>query len=190
MDNVPIFGISLIHFYMQQISSLEEVLGHTCTKLEMQRVTEMILNDPERVEELWQFAASSHSFAWRGMWALSHLNQQEPGLLTPYLGKIGCMVLHTTNGSLIREMLKILQFHPLGEEPSGDLLDFCFQVSASSAYPVSVRMNAMAMVYKFAEIYPEIIPEFVVVLEDVVEEPPSVGTKGWAQRLLKSLRKK
>jgi hypothetical protein len=167
--------------------SFEEVLSRTCSKVEMQAITEVVCQQPERIDELWTLANSSIPNAWRAAWALAHINEKNSQLFIPYLGEIADIVTTTKNLSIKRELLKILIFHPLPDEPSGVLLDDCFETITSNFFPVGLRMYAMSMVAKYCERYPELTPEFLAVLETILAEPPSVGMKGWAKRLIQQL---
>ena len=164
--------------------SFEEVLGRTCSKVEMQAITEVVCQQPERIDEVWALANSSIPNAWRAAWALAHINEKNSQLLTPYLAEIADIVTTTKNLSIKRELLKVLLLHPLPDEPSGVLLDNCFETATSNLVPVGLRMYAMSMVAKYCERYPELTPEFLAVLDTIVAEPPSVGMKGWANRLI------
>lgn len=165
--------------------AFDELLGSTCSKREMLIITDAVCRDPKRVEELWQVAISDGRNGWRGVWALAHVSEVCPNLLLPYIGDITAMMINAKHLGLKRELLKILLQHPLPSDPSGELLDDCFSTAASGIFPVGLRMYAMEMVAKYCKIYPELIPEFTAVLEDIVAEPPSVGTKGRALKLLK-----
>jgi hypothetical protein len=165
----------------------EEVLCRTCSKVELQVITEVVCQHPERIDELWTLANSAIPNAWRAAWALAHINERNRQLLTPYLAAIADIVTTTTNLSIKRELLKVLLLHPLPDEPSGTLLDDCFATVTSSLFPVGLRMYAMSMVAKYCERYPELTPEFLAILEDILAEPPSVGMKGWAKRLIQQL---
>lgn len=167
--------------------SFEEVLGRTCSKVEMQAITEVVCQHPERIDEVWALANSSIPNAWRAAWALAHINEKNSQLLTPYLAEIADIVTTSKNLSIKRELLKVLLLHPLPDEPSGVLLDDCFETITSNLVPVGLRMYAMSMVAKYCERYPELTPEFLAVLDTIVAEPPSVGMKGWANRLIQQL---
>lgn len=167
--------------------SFEEVLCRICSKVEMQAITELVCQHPERINEVWALANSSIPNAWRAAWALAHINEKNSQLLIPYLAEIADIVTTTKNLSIKRELLKILILHPLPDEPSGVLLDSCFETVTSNLVPVGLRMYAMSMVAKYCDKYPELIPEFVAVLETILAEPPSVGMKGWASRLVQQL---
>lgn len=167
--------------------SFEEVLCRTCSKVEMLAITEVVCQHPERIDELWALAKTSIPHAWRAAWALAHVNDKDSQLLIPYLTQIEELVVTTQNLSIKRELLKVLLLHPLPEEPSGVLLDHCLETATSALVPVGLRMYAMSMVAKYCERYPELSPEFVAVLETILAEPPSVGMKGWAKRLIQQL---
>jgi hypothetical protein len=167
--------------------SFEEVLCRTCSKVEMQAITEVVCQHPERIDEVWTLANSSIPNAWRAAWALAHINEKNSQLLTPYLSEITNIVTSTKNLSIKRELLKVLILHPLPDEPSGVLLDDCFETVTSNLVPVGLRMYAMSMVAKYCKRYPELTAEFLAILEDILAEPPSVGMKGWAKRLIQQL---
>ena len=167
--------------------SFEEVLCRTCSKVEMQAIVEVACQHPLRIRELWMLTSSSIPHAWRAAWALAHINEKDRMLLKPYLFDVGELVVTTQNLSIKRELLKVLLLHPLPDEPSGVLLDHCLETATSALIPVGLRMYAMSMVAKYCERYPELTPEFVAVLETILAEPPSVGMKGWATRLIRQL---
>jgi len=163
----------------------EEVFGRTCCKQEITAVAAAVCLHPERVKELWNFAISTHPNAWRAMWALGYVNESHESFLVPYLHDVAEMTIATKHLGKKRELLKILLQHPLSADFSGELLDDCFNTIVSRDAPVGLRMYAMEMIAKFCEVYPELIPEYIAMLEDIVAEPPSVGMKGRALKLVK-----
>lgn len=148
-------------------------------------IADIVIHSPKRIEELWQIATSDVTNSWRAAWALSHINEKQRDLLTPYLTEIIAIVVSTNNLSLKRELIKILLEHPLPEDPSAQLLDSSIATITSRTVPVGLRMYSMSVVDKYCDRYPELTAEFMVILDEIISEPPSVGMKGWAKRLVK-----
>lgn len=170
--------------------SFEELLGSSCSKMALSIAIDEVCRHPHRVHELVGIAKSTAPYAWRAAWALAHLNEQAPGMLVGLSHDVQQLFLSTSSYSIKRELLKVLRSQPLPDgDVGGELLDVCFTLSQSGVAPVGLRMYALDMVYRFCVVYPELKPELVAVLEDIVAEPPSVGIKGWAKRLLQQLAK-
>lgn len=165
----------------------EAVLNRTCGKTDVQAVANIVCQHPELINEVWMVAKSATQYAWRAVWALSHINEKNSALLEPYLPEITRMMVGATNLSLKRELLKILLQHPLPDDPSGELLDCSLALITSKLVPVGLRMYAMEMVAAYCDRYPDLKNEFVAILEDIMAEPPSVGMKGRASRLIQRL---
>jgi hypothetical protein len=164
--------------------AIEDILTTTCSKRDVELICREVLDNPSKVEIIWLLVNEMKHRSWRAAWVLGYVDDAQPNLVAPYLSRIEEIFLSTSHLGVMRELLKILIAHPFVDEPSGKLLDRCLTIMASGDYPVGLRMCAMEMVSHFCERYPELVDEFIAMLEVIIAEPPSVGTKGRALKLV------
>lgn len=172
---------------MEPRTQLSTMLSKTCSKKDILFVANAIVANPALANELWHTVVARQPHAWRAAWALYTASEADAAITSPFLGQIALLLPTASGNGLIRELLKVLLLHPLPQEPSGKLLDFCLHAAASRTFPVSIRMYAMEMAAKYCHRYPELTREVVILLRDVAQEAPSVGTKKWACRLAEKL---
>lgn len=126
--------------------------------------------------------------AWRASWVLDGSDEQQPGLATPYLGKIVQSLPGLESKGSLRSLLRMLCRYDIPEEDQGLLIDLCFGYLTSELYPVAVKAHAMQIIYNHVLIYPELKEELVAVLEDQMDNN-SVGFMARGRRLIKQMEK-
>lgn len=75
------------------------------------------------------------------------------------------------------------------EEQEGKIADLCFTWLTNPKEPIALRYYAMKILFQLTKRYPEIIHEFIAILENVLIDG-STGLKNHANKLLKILHKK
>ena len=96
------------------------------------------------------------------------------------------MLKKTKNNSIRRLFTKILGANLTKECEDGEIIDKCLNWIIQPKIPVAVKANAMQLLFEICKVYPELIPEFRM----VVEEGLPAGSKGYkskARNLLKTI---
>ncbi|MEO6489149.1 MAG: hypothetical protein ABIO04_04340 [Ferruginibacter sp.] len=85
-----------------------------------------------------------------------------------------------------RNSLRLLQDIDIPEKYQGQLMDICFEFLQSPTEALAVKVYSMTVLARLSKIYPEIIPELKLIIED---QSPSqtAGFKSRAKKVFKVL---
>ena len=125
--------------------------------------------------------------AWRTAWIIDKLSVKNPSLIEPYHKMLVGMLKKTKNNSIRRHLTKILGTNPTKECEDGELIDKCLNWIIHTKVPVAVKANTMQLLYELCKLYPELIPEFRMVIEEGLPTG-SNGYKSRARKILKQLK--
>ncbi|MDA3883852.1 MAG: hypothetical protein PF481_11270 [Bacteroidales bacterium] len=91
---------------------------------------------------------------------------------------------HISHTGHIREMLRWFSIaKPQNEKNSGRLVDFCFKKLTDFTMPTGVKCHAIDILEYYSAKEPELLPEFITVLQDI--DP--YMTRGGSQKIKKLL---
>ena len=146
-----------------------------------------IYQNPALIDEIIGFVENHNpTVAWRTAWILDKLSVKKPSLIVPYHKTLVGMLKKTNNNSIRRLFTKILGANLTKDCEDGELIDKCLNWIIHPKIPIAVKANAMQLLFELCRIYPELIPEFRM----VVEEGLPTGSKGYkskARNLLKAI---
>ncbi len=124
-----------------------------------------------------------NKIAWRSAYLLDLAHDIDTHVLDGSLEVILQRTPHLTNQSIKRHYLRILSQHDLSELADGHLLDCCFAWLQTEETPIAVKAHCMQIIYNLTSTYPELVPEFRAVLENLLP----YGSKGEVNRARKIL---
>jgi len=168
------------------MSAFTDLLSNPYNGANIDLVVDITLQRPELLDELWMFAIDNNPAAWKAVWVMDKINDTQPDLILPFLKPMLEIVEKLKQSGQKRHMLKLLSLHPLPAEPTGEFIDYCFNILQSRTEPVAGRVHAMQLLYNIAEIIPEFKNELRIVIEDVMIEG-TAGIRSRGSKLLKSL---
>ena len=146
-----------------------------------------IYQNPVLIDEVIMYIENPNpTIAWRTAWIIDKLSVKKPALIEPYHKTLVGMLKKTKNNSIRRLFTKILGANLTKECEDGELIDKCLNWIIQPKIPVAVKANAMQLLFEICKVYPELIPEFRM----VVEEGLPAGSKGYkskARNLLKTI---
>ncbi|TAJ09420.1 hypothetical protein DMA11_19950 [Marinilabiliaceae bacterium JC017] len=128
----------------------------------------------------------NHKIAWRSAYLVDQIHDLAPEMVTPYLPRIAEALPALTNQSVKRHFARILVQHDLSELADGRLLDACFTWLTQQDTPIAVKAHCMQILFNLTKIYPELIPELKIVLEELIPYG-SKGEQNRARKILKQL---
>jgi hypothetical protein len=126
---------------------------------------------------------ADQKIAWRSAYLLDLTHDNNPQILDDYLELIMERTPKLVNQSIKRHYLRILSQHDLSEIADGQLLDCCFEWLQTEETPIAVKAHSMQIIYDLTIPYPELIPELIAVLENLLP----YGSKGEVNRAKKIL---
>lgn len=105
--------------------------------------------------------------AQRAAMPLTYCVDLHPQLIQKHISRIVRLMqqpgIHT---AVKRNILRILQTIELPEQIHGELMDACFHYMESMNEPAAVKAFSITILHRLSSIYPEIIPEIKLILED------------------------
>jgi hypothetical protein len=126
---------------------------------------------------------------WRAAWMVDKIHDRYPELVQPHFPAITQFLLTTQNSAKKRHFLKLLSLHPIPEENTALLLNFCINVFSNAAEPIAVRVHAMQTLFNIAQQEPDFSGELIELIEHEMEYHGSAGLASRGKKLLKKLYK-
>ena len=127
---------------------------------------------------IWEMAKGKPATdAWRLLWILDHATEKRNDFIFPILDEIYEIVLKTNNESFIRHAMKLILRCPINEEYAGELLDRCVKWMNDPKAKVSSQGLGLEFFYRVCQLYPEMAPELLAHMDEMLERHPSAGMK-------------
>lgn len=131
--------------------------------------------DANRVRILMElFFCKEYKVIQRSSWIVGGIAETYPSLIEPYLP---AMLQRIADESLPiavkRHVLRSLQFLTIPEELEGYVLDNCFRFLEDPKEANAVQVFALSIIEKLTIKYPEIIPEFQLIVATNLENGAS-----------------
>jgi len=79
--------------------------------------------------------------------------------------------------------MRLLQYVDIPEKYQGEVLDICFRYVSSPAEPVAVKAFSLTVLSNLAKLYPEILPELKLVIEQQLPHQ-TIAFKTRAKKIL------
>ena len=167
---------------------IEYFLTHTLTDVGKEEAARTIGYSSSRYEELIHMAFSGKKpAAWRAAWLADYLSEGKPDLAHPYLESICEKLTGPLPVGVRRSMTRLLARYEIPEAYEGIITDLCFDALTRESVPVGIKVYCMEILVKMIRLYPELKQEFMIILEEQMENN-SAGFKARAVRLLQQLR--
>ena len=135
---------------------------------------------------LWFAISDDQPHAWRAAWILCSIMVPGDARVQHFVGPIVGALTNKTDGHT-RELLRVLMLMELAEEHAGKVFDFCVQVWQNPMKSPGLRMNALKMLVKIADRFPELLPEVLLLLNYLYVATLSSGAMRSAERIRQNL---
>lgn len=131
------------------------------------------------------FMAGPYRTTQRAAWPISLCIERHPALLHPHLKKI-IAHLRTPEAqiSVVRNVIRMLQFVNIPPSLQGTVLDICFNYLQSREMPVAVKIFSMTVAANLARHEPSLARELRLIIEDQI----SWSSPAFVSRARKVLR--
>jgi hypothetical protein len=145
--------------------------------------------DPEFFNLVWDIAREMpEEQSWRYLWILDHATEKDNTNLVPFLEDLYKMVLKTDNESVIRQTMKLILRCPVNEDYAGELLDRCVKWMNDPKAKISSQCLGLEFFYQCTCLYPEMTPELLAHIDDIMERTTSAGYKVRLKQIMAQLR--
>jgi hypothetical protein len=115
--------------------------------------------------------------AWRYLWILDHATEKSNSNLLPILDDLYSRILKTTHESMIRQTMKLILRCPINEDFAAELLDRCLTWMTDRRAKISSQCLGLEFFFKTCNLYPEMAPELLAYIDDILQYAPSAGYK-------------
>lgn len=162
------------------------------TKTNTAAIVAWIGTDVNRVKALMElYFGKEYKVIQRSSWIVGGIAETNPSLIGPYLPD---MLQRISDDSLPiavkRHSLRSLQFVSIPEALEGYVLDTCFRFLEDPKEANAVQVFALSIVEQLTYKYPEIIPEFELIITTNIENGASPAFISRAKKALMRLQKK
>jgi hypothetical protein len=113
--------------------------------------------------------------SWRLLWILDHATEKRNDFILPILNELYDMLLQTNNESYIRQGMKLVLRCPVQDEYATKLLDRCIEWMNNPKAKISSQAMGLEFFYRMCLIYPEMSPELIAYIEEMLNRQPSAG---------------
>jgi hypothetical protein len=127
--------------------------------------------------------------SWRAAWVADKINEQQPGIMAPWIPGLTQAVRHLEHPGKKRQFLKLISLYPISPDDRGFLLEYCLGRLDDPSDPPAVKAHAMEILYQISREEPDFKEELLQVLEFLLERQDTAGIVARAKRLAGRLRK-
>lgn len=124
----------------------------------------------ERFDELMQYVLhDEYRLCQRASWTLGKVCETRPWLMEKWLPEILKALEKPKHDALIRNVVRAFQgMDELPEEYEGEIFEKCFNYLLDPSYAVAIKAFSMTVCRKVAMKYPDLKPELIEVINDVL----------------------
>jgi hypothetical protein len=166
-----------------------DFLGIDSSRLNADIVVDKIMEDPDRLEEVWKLTTKdAYPLSMRAARVIWLLAKKQPQMIEPYIPEMvqRLKVLKTTG--VKRNFINILSVLPIPVKYTGILFEMCLGWIDATNESIAVKANAMSILYTISNTEPELKPELIAILESLIPSESS-GIEARADKLLAKLYK-
>ena len=146
-------------------------------------------SEPENLQLLINLAFESrHPKSWRAGWIADKINENHPGLITPFIPAMILRLKTEKNSSKKRHYLKLISQHNFPGKYHSFLVDYCLECFCSSGEPIANRVHVMQVLFNISEKEPGFKPELQSIIEHEMELHPTPGIVSRGKKLVKMLK--
>jgi hypothetical protein len=164
----------------------EEILKEH-SKKQCYKIVRWVGTSQKRFDELFQlFLTGEYRVIQRAAWPVSYCVIAHPRFIQPNFSKlIKNLYRDGLHNSVKRNSIRLLQHIDIPEKFQGEILEICFNYISSPAEPVAVKAFSLTVLANLAKLYPEILPELKLVIEEQLLHQ-TAAFKSRAKKILES----
>jgi hypothetical protein len=143
------------------------------SKEQMQKIARFIGTDKVRLGNLMKLVlANEPKISARASWAVIHTTLKNPSVLNPWIKKMIAMLSTTSDSSVKRNLLRMLDEMKIPHNLQGEMLAIGYELLVSVKEPVAVKVFAMTVLCNLAIEHPDLKPELRLVVNGLLENDP------------------
>ena len=145
----------------------EEILKEH-SKRKCTEIVQWVGNSQQRFDELFKlFTSGEYRVAQRAAWPVSYCVGEHPELINKnFTQLINLLEKLNVHDAVKRNTLRLLQETAIPKKLQGKVMAACFDFVASPKEAVAIKAFALTVLHKLSKLYPEIIPEIKLIIQD------------------------
>lgn len=147
-------------------------LLHSYSKSSCQQVVDWVGASPVRFKQLVALLTGTDELlVQRAAWPFTYIVENHPSLIDPHLAVLlDRMEADGWHDAVRRNIMRALEFVKLSDKWEGRVMNTCFRYLTDPAEKAAVKASCITILGQMAAKYPEIKPEFELILRDQWEQ--------------------
>lgn len=151
------------------------------------QLAKMARSEPKYLEQLWEYTHHKKARISRiSAWAMEHCFLENQELVKPYIPDMIKRLPEVPTDSLRRHFMKIIFMGGFTTDDYGILADMSFRWLMDAERPTAVKMYSMQILYEISRDEPDLKPELIATIEDLLPKA-TPGLKNCGGKVLKKL---
>ena len=148
-------------------------------------------NNQQRFDELFRlFLTGEYRVVQHAAWPLSYSVIDHPALIKKHFRRlISNLSKQGIHDAVKRNTMRLLQEIEIPIKFHGEIMDTCFRYISGPGEAVAVKVFSLAVLEKLAVIYPDIIPEIKLVIEENIDHEKA-AFRSRAKKILKKMERR
>jgi hypothetical protein len=147
---------------------LEQEILKEHSKEQCSKIVDWVGDSQVRFDELFAlFLLGNYRITQRASWPLSYCVEAHPAFMKKNFDKLLTnLEIPGIHDAVKRNTIRLLQYVTIPEEFQGRVMDICFAYVASPTEAVAVKAFSLTVLGSLAKIYPDILPEIKLLIEE------------------------
>ncbi|MEP7143923.1 MAG: hypothetical protein ABI707_13670 [Ferruginibacter sp.] len=160
------------------------------SKAQCNKIVEWVGAGQKRFDKLFDlFLNDEYRVTQRAAWPLSYCVSAHPYFIEKRFPEfIENLYKPAIHDAIKRNTVRILQHIDIPEKYQGDVMNLCFQYVESPTEAVAIKAFSLTVLGNLAKLYPEILPEIKLLIEEQLPNQ-TAAFKSRAKQLLKAVGK-
>ena len=155
------------------------------SKVSVQRVAEHIGGDPGRFGSLMNIVLrGTQREAQLGSWPMSIVCEMHPGTCGPWVTQMLDLVECQVHQGIHRNLIRAMQFSALPEALHGRITSLMFAIVQDPSLSIASRAFSITVAMRMVRHYPDLAPEFSLILQHVLRTQPGPAVASRARKAL------
>ena len=172
------------------IFNLRQEILKEHSKIQCSRIVHWVDSNQQRFDELFKlFLHDEYRVVQRSAWPVSHAVIAHPEFIKDHWAAfITNLKKPNLHDSVKRNSIRLLQYINIPKKYQGEIMNICFSYLESPTEALAIKVFSMSVLLKLAKLYPEIMTELKIIIEDQLPGQ-SAGFKSRAKKVLSQLDK-
>lgn len=161
------------------------------SKVHALRIAEYACASPKNFKALMNcFLDADYRLAQRAAWSVSWAARKKPAMIGLHINALTTVLRRKdVHDAVLRNAVRVLQEIEIPERFQGEVMDACFGFIESPSTPVSVKAFSLTTLFNLSKLYPEIVPELKLIIEEKLPHE-TAAFRSRAKKILAAFEKR